>query len=71
MSAWHPWTIGGRHSASCRQRSNVTEKLMGISISDTFFSYTGFEPDTDCGIIFFESQEFHRQVTEGHSATVF
>ena len=44
---------------------------MGISISDTFFSYTGFETDTDYGIIFFESQEFHRQVTEGHSATVF
>ena len=44
---------------------------MDISISDKFLSYTGFETDTNCGIIFFEIQEFHRTVTEGNSATAF
>jgi hypothetical protein len=44
-----------------------------------FFSWTGFDTDvnlryetsTDRGIIFFESQELRRKMTEGHSATVF
>jgi hypothetical protein len=44
-----------------------------------FFSWTGFETDvnlryetgTDRGIIFFESQELRRKITEGNSATVF
>ena len=44
-----------------------------------FFSWTGFETDvnlryetgTDRGIIFFESQEFRRKMTESNSATVF
>ncbi len=44
---------------------------MGISTFDKFFRYTGFETDTNCGIIFFEIQEFHRTVTEDNSATVF
>jgi hypothetical protein len=52
---------------------------MGVSISDKFFSWTGFETDvnlryetcTDHGIIFFESQELRRKITEGNSATVF
>ena len=44
-----------------------------------FYSWTGFETDvtlryetgTDRGIIFFESQELRRKITEGNSATVF
>jgi hypothetical protein len=44
-----------------------------------FYRWTGFETDvtlryetgTDRGIIFFESQEFRRKITEGNSATVF
>jgi hypothetical protein len=44
-----------------------------------FFSWTGFETDvnlryetgTDRGIIFFESQELRRKITEGNSPTVF
>ncbi len=44
-----------------------------------FFSWTGFETDvnlryetgTDRGIIFFESQELRRKITEGNSSTVF
>ena len=44
-----------------------------------FFSWTGFETDvnlryetgTGRGIIFFESQELRRKITEGNSATVF
>ncbi|NOT21399.1 MAG: hypothetical protein HOP22_01545 [Nitrospiraceae bacterium] len=44
-----------------------------------FHSWTGFETDvtlryeaeTDRGIIFFESQELRRKITEGNSATVF
>jgi hypothetical protein len=44
-----------------------------------FCSWTGFETDvnlryetgTDRGIIFFESQELRRKITEGNSATVF
>jgi hypothetical protein len=44
-----------------------------------FFSWTGFETDvnlryetgTDRGIIFFESQELRRKMTESNSATVF
>ena len=44
-----------------------------------FFSWSGFETDvtlryetgTDRGIIFFESQELRRKITEGNSATVF
>jgi hypothetical protein len=44
-----------------------------------FFSWTGFETDvslryettTDRGIIFFESQELRRKITEGNSATVY
>jgi hypothetical protein len=44
---------------------------MGIPISDKFFSCTGFETDTNCGIVFFEIQEFYETVTEGNSATVF
>lgn len=44
-----------------------------------FFSWTGFETDvtlryetgTDRGIIFFESQDLRRKITEGNSATVF
>jgi len=44
-----------------------------------FYSWTGFETDvtlryetgTDRGIIFFESQEFRRKITEGNSPTVF
>jgi hypothetical protein len=44
-----------------------------------FFTWTGFETDvnlryetaTDRGIIFFESQELRRKITEGNSATVF
>jgi len=44
-----------------------------------FFSWTGFETDVtlryeteiDRGIIFFESQELRRKITEGNSATVF
>ena len=44
-----------------------------------FFSWTGFETDvnlryetsTDRGIIFFESQELRRKMTEGNSPTVF
>ena len=35
MPAWHPWTIGGRHSASRRYRSPVTEGLIGVSASDS------------------------------------
>jgi hypothetical protein len=44
-----------------------------------FFSWTGFETDvnlryetgTDRGIIFFESQELRRKITEGNSPTVY
>ena len=44
-----------------------------------FYSWAGFETDvhlryeteTDRGIIFFESQELRRKITEGNSATVF
>jgi hypothetical protein len=44
-----------------------------------FFSWSGFETDvnlryetsTDRGIIFFESQELRRKITEGNSGTVF
>ena len=44
-----------------------------------FYSWTGYETDvtlryetgTDRGIIFFESQELRRKITEGNSATVF
>ncbi|TKB62718.1 MAG: hypothetical protein E8D49_00015 [Nitrospira sp.] len=44
-----------------------------------FFSWTGFETDvnlryetdTDRGIIFFESQDLRRKMTESNSATVF
>lgn len=44
-----------------------------------FFSWTGFETDvnlryetsTDRGIIFFESQELRRKMTDGNSASVF
>lgn len=44
-----------------------------------FFNWTGFETDvtlryetaTDRGIIFFESQELRRKMTEGNSVTVF
>jgi hypothetical protein len=44
-----------------------------------FYSWAGFETDvhlryeteTDHGIIFFESQELRRKITEGNSATVF
>jgi hypothetical protein len=35
MPAWHPWTIGGRHSASRRYRPPVTEELISVSIHNS------------------------------------
>jgi hypothetical protein len=35
MPVWQPWTIDGRHSASRRYRSPLTEELIGVSTTNS------------------------------------